>query len=153
MLRETIQTALNAALKAGEAKKLATLRLIVAAIKDKDIAARTKGNGEAIGDEDILGLLQTMIKQRQESVRLYRDAKRTELADEEEREIAIIHTFLPEQMGTDAISSAIQSAIDEVGAQSVKDMGKVMGMLKERFTGRMDFAVASKHVKDILLKK
>ena len=153
MLRDTIQTALNAALKAGEAKKLATLRLIVAAIKDKDIAVRTKGNGEAIGDEDILGLLQTMIKQRQESVRLYREAGRGELADEEESEITIIRGFLPEQMDADAINHAIQSAIDEVGAQSVKDMGKVMAILKENFSGRMDFAVASKHVKDMLLKK
>ncbi len=153
MLRETIQSALKTALKSGEAKKLGTLRLISAALKDKDIAARTKGSGEAISDDEILALLQTMIKQRQESSRLYRDADRNELADEEEQEITIIRGFLPEQMEHDAVIKAINDTITEVGAASVKDMGKVMGVLKQRFTGQMDFAVASKTVKDALLNQ
>jgi len=153
MLRETIQSALKSALKSGEAKKLSTLRLISAALKDKDIAARTKGSGETISEDEILALLQTMIKQRQESVRLYRDANRNELADEEEQEITIIRGFLPEQMEHDAVIKAINDTIVEVGAESVKDMGKVMGVLKQRFTGQMDFAVASKTVKDVLLNQ
>jgi uncharacterized protein YqeY len=153
MLRETIQSALKSALKSGEAKKLGTLRLISAALKDKDIAARTKGGGEVISEDEILALLQTMIKQRQESIRLYREANRNELADEEEQEIAIIRGFLPEQMEHDAVIKAINDTIAEVGALSVKDMGKVMGVLKQRFTGQMDFAVASKTVKDVLLNQ
>jgi len=153
MLRETIQSELKSALKSGEAKKLSTLRLISAALKDKDIAARTKGGGETISEDEILALLQTMIKQRQESVRLYRDANRNELADEEEQEITIIRGFLPEQMEHDAVIKAINDTIVEVGAESVKDMGKVMGVLKQRFTGQMDFAVASKTVKDVLLNQ
>ena len=153
MLRETIQSALKSALKSGEAKKLGTLRLISAALKDKDIAARTKGGGEVISEDEILALLQTMIKQRQESIRLYREANRNELADEEEQEIAIIRRFLPEQMEHDAVIKAINDTIAEVGALSVKDMGKVMGVLKQRFTGQMDFAVASKTVKDVLLNQ
>jgi uncharacterized protein YqeY len=153
MLRETIQSALKAALKSGEAKKLGTLRLISAALKDKDIAARTKGSGEAVSDDEILALLQTMIKQRQESIRLYRDANRDELADEEEKEITIIRGFLPEQMEHDAVIKAINDTISEVGAGSVKDMGKVMGVLKQRYTGQMDFALASKTVKEMLLNQ
>jgi len=153
MLRETIQSELKSALKSGEAKKLSTLRLISAALKDKDIAARTKGSRETISEDEILALLQTMIKQRQESVRLYRDANRNELADEEEQEITIIRGFLPEQMEHDAVIKAINDTIVEVGAESVKDMGKVMGVLKQRFTGQMDFAVASKTVKDVLLNQ
>lgn len=153
MLRETIQSALKSALKSGEAKKLGTLRLISAALKDKDIAARTKGGGEVISEDEILALLQTMIKQRQESVRLYRDANRNELADEEEQEITIIRGFLPEQMEHDAVIKAINDTIVEVGAESVKDMGKVMSVLKQRFTGQMDFAIASKTVKDVLLNQ
>lgn len=153
MLREAIQTALNEALKSGHAKRLGTLRLISAALKDKDIAARTKGSGDAINDDDILSMLQTMIKQRQESVRMYREAGRDELADSEDSEIHIIKEFMPAQMDHDAVISAINDVISEVNASSVKDMGKVMGLLKQRFTGQMDFALASTAVKEILLNQ
>jgi uncharacterized protein YqeY len=153
MLREAIQTALNEALKSGHTKRLGTLRLISAALKDKDIAARTKGSGDAINDEDILSMLQTMIKQRQESVRMYREAGRDELAESEDIEIHIIREFMPTQMDHDAVISAINGIISEVDASSVKDMGKVMGLLKQRYTGQMDFALASTAVKDILLNQ
>lgn len=153
MLREAIQTALNEALKSGQTKRLGTLRLISAALKDKDIAARTKGSGDAINDEDILSMLQTMIKQRQESVRMYREAGRDELAENEDSEIHIIRDFMPTQMDHDAVISAINSVISEVGAASVKDMGKVMGLLKQRFTGQMDFSTASTAVKELLLNQ
>ena len=153
MLREAIQTALNEALKSGQTKRLSTLRLISAALKDKDIAARTKGSGDAITDDEILSMLQTMIKQRQESTRMYRDAGRDQLAEDEDNEIQIIREFMPKQMDHDAVISAINTIISEVGAASVKDMGKVMGLLKQRYTGQMDFASASTTVKDMLLNQ
>ena len=153
MLREAIQTALNEALKSGQTKRLSTLRLISAALKDKDIAARTKGSGDAITDDEILSMLQTMIKQRQESTRMYRDAGRDQLAEDEDNEIQIIREFMPKQMDHDAVISAINTIISEVGAASVKDMGKVMGLLKQRYTGQMDFASASSTVKDMLLNQ
>ena len=153
MLREAIQTALNEALKSGQTKRLGTLRLISAALKDKDIAARTKGSGDAINDEDIRSMLQTMSKQRQESARMYREAGRDELAENEDNEIHIIRDFMPTQMDHDAVISAINSVISEVGAASVKDMGKVMGLLKQRFTGQMDFSTASTAVKELLLNQ
>ncbi|MBL6782553.1 MAG: GatB/YqeY domain-containing protein [Alphaproteobacteria bacterium] len=153
MLREAIQTALNEALKSGQTKRLSTLRLISAALKDKDIAARTKGSGDAITDDQILSMLQTMIKQRQESTRMYREAGRDQLAEDEDNEIQIIREFMPKQMDHDAVISAINTIISEVGAASVKDMGKVMGLLKQRYTGQMDFASASSTVKDMLLNQ
>lgn len=153
MLREAIQTALNEALKSGQTKRLSTLRLISAALKDKDIAARTKGSGDAITDDEILSMLQTMIKQRQESTRMYREAGRDQLAEDEDNEIQIIREFMPKQMDHDAVISAINTIISEVGAASVKDMGKVMGLLKQRYTGQMDFASASSTVKDMLLNQ
>ncbi|HCP18804.1 MAG TPA: hypothetical protein DIT62_06005 [Alphaproteobacteria bacterium] len=153
MLREAIQTALNEALKSGQTKRLSTLRLISAALKDKDIAARTKGSGDAITDDEILSMLQTMIKQRQESTRMYRDAGRDQLAEDEDNEIQIIREFMPKQMDHDAVINAINTVISEVDAASVKDMGKVMGLLKQRYTGQMDFASASTTVKDMLLNQ
>ena len=153
MLREAIQTALNEALKSGQTKRLGTLRLISAALKDKDIAARTKGSGDAINDEDILSMLQTMIKQRQESARMYREAGRDELAENEDNEIHIVRDFMPTQMDHDAVILAINSVISEVGAASVKDMGKVMGLLQQRLTGQMDFSTASTAVKELLLNQ
>ena len=153
MLREAIQTALNEALKSGQTKRLSTLRLISAALKGKDIAARTKGSGDAITDDEILSMLQTMIKQRQESTRMYRDAGRDQLAEDEDNEIQIIREFMPKQMDHDAVINAINTVISEVDAASVKDMGKVMGLLKQRYTGQMDFASASTTVKDMLLNQ
>ena len=150
-MRETIQSSLKAAMKAGQAKELSTLRLITAALKDRDIAARSKGNNDGISDDEILSMLQTMIKQRQESSKMYRDGGREELAQSEDEEIAIIRTFLPAQMDDAAIADAITAAIAESGAESIKDMGKVMGVLKTKYAGQMDFGAASGQIKARLL--
>jgi len=150
-MRETIQSSLKAALKAGQAKELSTFRLITAALKDRDIAARSKGNNDGISDDEILSMLQTMIKQRQESSKMYRDGGREELAQSEDEEIAIIRTFLPAQMDDAAIADAITAAIAESGAESIKDMGKVMGVLKTKYAGQMDFGAASGQIKARLL--
>lgn len=150
-MRDTIQSALKAALKAGNAKELSTLRLITAALKDRDIAARSKGNTDGIGDDEILSMLQTMIKQRQESSKMYREGGRDELAQSEDEEIVVIRTFLPEQMDDAAVADAISKAIAETGAESIKDMGKVMGFLKENHAGQMDFGAASGAIKARLL--
>jgi len=150
-MRETIQSSLKAAMKAGQAKELSTLRLITAALKDRDIAARSKGNNDGISDDEILSMLQTMIKQRQESSKMYREGGREELAQSEDEEITIIRTFLPDQMDEAAIADAITAAITESGAESIKDMGKVMGVLKTKYAGKMDFVAASGLIKDRLL--
>jgi len=150
-MRETIQSSLKAALKAGQAKELSTLRLITAALKDRDIAARSKGNNDGISDDEILSMLQTMIKQRQESSKMYREGGREELAQSEDEEITIIRTFLPDQMDEAAIADAITAAITESGAESIKDMGKVMGVLKTKYAGQMDFGAASGLIKARLL--
>ena len=150
-MRDTIQSSLKTALKAGQAKEVSTLRLISAALKDKDIAARSKGNTDGISDDEILSMLQTMIKQRQESAKMYREGGREELAQSENDEIEIIKTFLPEQMDDAAVADAISAAIGATGAESIKDMGKVMGHLKENFAGQMDFGAASGAIKARLL--
>ncbi|NDG36547.1 MAG: GatB/YqeY domain-containing protein, partial [Alphaproteobacteria bacterium] len=126
---------------------------IMAALKDRDIAARGNGNPDGISDDDILGLLQTMIKQRTESAKMYRDGDRPELADAEEAEIAIIKGFLPAQLDDAEMQAAISAAIDETGASSVKDMGQVMGYLKGNYAGQMDFSAASQAVKTALMAK
>ncbi|MCE2516929.1 MAG: GatB/YqeY domain-containing protein [Alphaproteobacteria bacterium] len=150
-MREAIQAALKAALKSGNAKELSTLRLISAALIDRDIAARGKGNADGIADDDFLSMLQTMIKQRQESSKMYREGNREELAQSEEDEIVIIKAFLPEQMDDAAVAEAIAAAIAETGAASIKDMGKVMGYLKQNHAGQMDFGAASPVIKAKLL--
>lgn len=150
-MRDEIQAALKSALKSGNTKELSTLRLISAALKDRDIAARSKGNDDGISDDDILSMLQTMIKQRQESSKMYRDGNREELAQSEEDEIIIIKTFLPEQMDEAAVANAIATAISSTEASSIKDMGKVMGYLKQNHAGQMDFGVASPMIKAKLL--
>ncbi len=151
MLRERFTQELKDAMKAGEKEKLATIRLIQAAVKDKDIEARGSGKGTA-SDEEILALLQKMIKQRQESASIYRENNRPELAEQEEREAAIIASFLPRQMDEAETRAAIEAAIAETGASSIKDMGKVIGKLRADFAGRMDFGKASGLVKDMLPK-
>ena len=153
MVRDRIQAALKTALKSGDTTKLSTMRLIAAALKDKEIAARGKGGSDGIGDDEILAMLQTMVKQRVESARLYREGSREDLAKTEEDEIAVIRSFMPEQMDTDAMLAAINEVMVETGAGSVKDMGKVMGLLKERYSGRMDFTAASTAVKEALLNR
>jgi uncharacterized protein YqeY len=152
-LRAQLTDAMKEAMKAKDAKRLATVRLMLAALKDRDIAARTETNKELIGDDDILTLLAKMIKQREESAAVYRQGGRPELAENEEAEIAIIRTFMPKQMDEAEAKTAIQGVIAEVGAASIKDMGKVMAVLKERYAGQMDFGRASAATKDALSGK
>ena len=152
-MRETISAAMKQALKDKDQTALSTMRLIMAALKDRDIAARGNGNPDGISDGDILGLLQTMIKQRTESAKMYRDGGRPELADAEDAEIVIIQGFLPVQLSADEMQEAVAGAINETGAASVKDMGQVMGYLKDNFSGQIDFSVASQVVKSALMAK
>ena len=149
MLREKINDAMKGAMKSQEKLKLSTLRLVNAAIKNADIEARTGAKGP-LADDDLLGLLQKMIKQRQESVELYDKGGRKELADQERGEIEIIKGFLPQQMSDAEAKAAIAEVIKETGAQGMKDMGKVMAALKERHAGKMDFGKASGLVKSLL---
>ena len=152
-MRDTLAKALKEALKAKDDVALSTVRLITAALKDRDIAARSAGNPDGISDEDILGMLQTMIKQRNDSAKMYRDGGRPELAASEDAEIEIIKNFLPEQLDTEAVQSAIVEIIEATDANSIKDMGKVMAELKARFAGQMDFGIASQMVKTALMEK
>jgi uncharacterized protein YqeY len=141
-MRETITAALKAATKAQDKRRISTLRLIAAAIKDRDIAARGLGKSEAT-DAELLELFAKMIKQREESVKIYADAGRADLAKQEAEEIDIIREYLPKQLSETDTQNAIAEAIAETGASSVKDMGKVMAALKSRYAGQMDFAKAS----------
>jgi uncharacterized protein len=150
-MRERFTTEMKEALKAGDKRKLATVRLIQAALKDKDIEARGAGKGQA-SDDEILALLQKMIKQRQESLAIYEQNNRPELAQQEREEAAIIAGFLPQQMDEAETRAAIEAAIAEIGAGSMKDMGKVVGALRAKYAGRMDFGKASGLVKEMLPK-
>ena len=143
MLRDRLNEALKEATLAKDTCATATIRLILAALKDRDIAVRSKDNSEAIDDDDILRLLQTMVKQRRESIDMYRKGNREDLADREAREIEVIQRFLPEQMGDASVTEAVEQVISDVGARGLKEMGKVMSALRERYAGRMDFAKAS----------
>ncbi len=147
MLRAQINDTLKDSMKSKDVVATSTCRLILAALKDRDIADRSKGNQEGIDDDAILRLLQSMIKQRREAIQLYKDGNRTELADKEQAEIDIIERFLPEQLSEEDVAEAVQGVIDEVGASSIKEMGRVMGALKEKYAGRMDFGKASGIVK------
>ena len=152
-LRAQLNDAMKEAMKAKDAKRLATVRLMLAALKDKDIAARSETSRELLGDDDILSLLAKMIKQREESAAVYDQGGRPELAENERAEIAIIREFMPRQMDEAEAKAAIAAVVAELGATSVKDMGKVMGALKERYAGQMDFGRASGQVKDALTPK
>lgn len=143
MLRGRLNEALKEATLAKDSCATATIRLILAALKDRDIAARTKEGDAELNDDEILGLLQTMVKQRRESIEMYEKGDRQDLADREAREIEVIQSFLPEQMDQETTAEAVAQAIAEVGASGLREMGKVMGVLRERYTGRMDFAQAS----------
>lgn len=149
MLRQRLTAEMKEAMKAGDKAKLATVRLIQAALKDKDIEARGLGK-EPLSEEEIFSLLQKMIKQRNESATVYDQGGRPELAEGERAEAAIIAQFLPQQMDEDETRAAIQAAIAETGAASPKDMGKVIAALKGKYAGRMDFAKASGLVKGML---
>ena len=152
-LREQINDSLKEAMKAKDQKRVGTLRLINAALKDKDIAARTETSRELLGDDEILSLLAKMIKQRDDSIAAYKAGNRPELAAAEEGEIAVIREFMPKQMNADEAKAAIAKVIADVGAASIKDMGKVMAALKERYAGQMDFGRASGAVKELLTPK
>ncbi len=152
-LRAQLNDAMKEAMKAKDAKRLATVRLILAALKDRDIAARSETNKELVGDDDILTMLAKMIKQREESATAFDAGNRPEMAAGEREEIAVIRTFMPAQMDDAALKDAVTKTIAEVGASSVKDMGKVMAVLKERFAGQMDFSKASAATKDALSGK
>jgi len=150
MLREAFSERLKQAMRAKDTRTVSTVRLILAALKDRDIAARPTGNTEGIGDPEILRLLQSMVKQRRESIALYRQGNRPELAAQEEAEIAVIESFLPKQMSDDEIAEAAKAAIAATGAAGPKDMGKVMTMLRERHAGVIDMARAGAVVKQLL---
>lgn len=147
-MREKFTSDLKEAMKAGDKMRVATIRLITAALKDRDILAR--GEGKTVSDEDILALLQKMVKSRQESLDIYEKNNRPELAAQEKGEIEVISSYLPKQMDEAAVAAAIKAAMAETGAASMKDMGKVVGALKAKYTGQMDFAKASAAVKAAL---
>ena len=151
MLRTNLSDALKDALRGQDQRSLATVRLILAALKDRDICARGRGNTDGIDDDaEILDMLQSMVKQRRESIAMYEQGGRCELAQREQEEIEVISRFMPEQLGDDEIRTAVAEIISELGASSLKDMGRVMASLKERFSGRMDFGRASSVVKENL---
>jgi hypothetical protein len=151
MLRERFTADMKEAMKAGDKGRLGAIRLIQAALKDKDIEARGTGK-DPLSDEEILALLQKMVKQRQESITMYEQGGRQELAQQERNEVEVISSYLPKQMDEAEVKAAIEAAIAETGAASMKDMGKVVGSLRAKYAGRMDFAKASGLVKDMLPK-
>ena len=153
MLRTRFQEQLKQALHAKDEIATSTLRLIIAAMKDRDIAARGKGNWDGIGEDEILAMLQSMIKQRHESIKMYQQGKREDLAAREASEIRVIETFLPTQLTEDEVKAAIDTAIEAVGAAGIKDMGKVITDMKSKYTGQVDFSKVSALVKDRLTAK
>ena len=150
MLRQRLNDAYKDAMKSRDARGVSTMRLVLAALKDRDIAARPGGNTSGIGESEIVDMLQKMVKQRQESIVLYKQGNRPELVQQEEEEIAVIERFLPKQLSEAEAAAAIDGVLAETKAASVKDMGKVMAMLKERYAGRLDFAKAGALVKQRL---
>lgn len=149
MMRETLSNAMKDAMKAKDALRLSAVRLIQTAIKDRDIAHRGAGK-DPVSDDEILQILTKMIKQREESAKMYTEGGRTELAEQEKAEIEVIRGFMPKQLGDDEVRAIITGLITETGAQGLRDMGKVIGLLKERYPGQLDFAKASGVVKDLL---
>ena len=151
MIREEIKKELVQAMKNQEKDKVATLRLINSNIKDRDIADRTKGNYDGIDEAVILSMLQTMIKQRRESIEMYKQGGRDDLVAHEQGEIDVIQSFLPKQMSADEMQAAIKEVITQTGAVGMKDMGKVMGALRGKYAGQMDFGAASGIIKQLLV--
>jgi uncharacterized protein YqeY len=149
-LRDRLQAAMKDAMRAREAERLSTLRLINAAIKDRDIAQRGEGGAGIVSGDDIMAILSKMVKQRQESARIYEEGGRLELAEKELNEIKVIEEFLPRQMDADEVDAAIAAAIAQAEATSIRDMGKVMAVLKGKYTGQMDFGMVGPRVKDQL---
>jgi uncharacterized protein YqeY len=154
-MRTRLNDDVKTAMKSGDRRRLATLRLITAAIKDRDLNAHVDEQGQATGrdkisDQDILALLQKMVKQRRESIEVYRKAGRDDLAAQEVEEIAVIEAYLPQQMSDDDMRAAVTGLVTELNAKGLKDMGRVMAALKERYTGTMDFGKASGMLKEAL---
>ena len=149
-LRDQINDALKEALKGQQKTRLSTLRLIKAAIKDREIASRTGNGNEGVGDSEVLEILSKMIKQRRESVRTYEEAGRLELAQQEQEEIEIISEFMPRQLSDDDVRQACIDIVGELGAEGLKDMGRTMGALKAKYAGQMDFGKASRIIKELL---
>jgi uncharacterized protein YqeY len=152
MLRQRLNDALKEAMKARDQRSVSTLRLVLAQLKDRDIAARPSGNASGIGEGEIVEMLHKMVRQRQESIVLYKQGNRPDLVRQEEEEIAIIERFMPKPLDESETAAAIEDALAETGAATIRDMGKVMARLKENFTGRMDFAKAGALVKQRLSK-
>ena len=150
MLRDKLNDAMNEAMRARDQAALGTIRLILAKLKDVDIAARTEISREGVAEDKILSMMQGMIKQRNESIVLYEKGNRADLADKEKAEIAVIERFLPQQMDEAAVAAAVREAVAAAGATTVKDMGGVMAALKAKYAGQMDFAKASAAVKKTL---
>ena len=150
MLRDNLAEALKDAMRARDMTTVGAVRLILAKLKEVDIAARTEASREGVADDRILSMLQGMIKQRNESVALYEKGNRPELAEKEKAEIAVIERFLPKQMDDAAVAAAVAEAMASTGAKTVKDMGGVMAVLKAKYAGQMDFAKASAAVKKAL---
>ena len=150
MLRDQINTAIKEAMKAQDKLRLSTLRLVNAALKDRDIEARGLGK-DPLSDDEFRALLAKMVKQREESARIYEDNGRAELADQERREIAVIQDFLPRQLSEEQTRAAIREVVSQIGAKGIKDMGRTMTALKERHAGAIDFGKASAWVKDALM--
>ena len=152
MLRDDINNSLKDAMKAGDARRVSTLRLVNSSLKNADIEARGQGK-EPLNEADLMSLFQKMIKQRQESAELYDKGGRPELAEAERAEIGIISSYLPQQMSDVEAGAAISTLLQEINAETMKDMGRAMAALKERFAGKMDFGKASGKIKELLNKK
>lgn len=148
--RENINAAMKDALKNKEMERLATIRLIIAALKDKDINSRTEGRNDGIDESGVLSLLQSMIKQRKESAGIFRENNRPELADKEEAEIAVIESFLPQQLSDEEVAKVVGEIITSTGAAGIKDMGKVMAELKAKYAGQLDMGKAGAVIKQKL---
>ena len=151
MLRSELNDALNSAMKTKDTCAVGTIRLILASIKDQDICTRTDGDTDGISDDQVLALLNTMVKQRRESIRLYEQGGRLELAQREQAEIDVIRRFMPSQLEGESFQAAIQDAILEVDAKTIKDMGKTMALHKQKYPGQMDFSKASGVVREKLV--
>lgn len=149
-LRERVNTAVKQAMRDKAQSRLSTLRLINAAIKDRDIAVRADGNDQGVDDGEVLKILGKMVKQRRESTRSYEEGGRLDLAEREQAEIEVIEEFLPKALTPKEVTKAVEEAMAEVGAESIRDMGRVMGVLKTKYTGQMDFGAIGARVKDLL---
>jgi len=150
MLRTKISEDMKTAMRAKEMRKVATLRLVIAALKDQEINQRTVDGAEELTDQNIMQTLTKMVRQRRDSIQMYEEGGRIDLAEQEREEISVIEAYLPQPMTEDEIVAAVNAVVADSGAEGLKDMGKCMGVLKQKFLGRMDMSVASKHLKATL---